>query len=138
MVKAIYTKCVGEAGRYACVGLGEKTYEYKEIHSEEEFQKIKQEIIDELNKEDTPLIKVSFYTETNVPFEISYDDINEEDDYNQIEKVKNMTLEKILADKESMPRWSWELFNGDDSMRENAPEDEDEMVKYYETHGLLK
>ena len=91
-----------------------------------------------MKKEDTPLIKVSFYTETNVPFELSYDDINEEDDYNQIEEVKNMTLEKILADKESMPRWSWELFNGDDSMRENAPEDEDEMVKYYETHGLLK
>ena len=138
MVKAIYTRCVGEKGRYACVGLGEKTYEYKEIHSEEEFQKIKQEIIDELNKEDTPLIKVSFYTETNVPFEISYDDINEEDDYNQIGKVKSMTLEKMLADKESMPRWSWELFNCDSSKFENVPEDEDEMVKYYETHGLLK
>lgn len=133
MVKAIYINCVGEAGRYACVGLGEKTYEYKEIHSEEEFQKIKQEIIDELNKEDSPLIKVSFYTETNVPFEISYDDI----EYNQIEAVKNMTLEKMLADKDAMPRWSWELFNSGDKP-ENIPDDEEGMIKYYETHGLLK
>lgn len=122
----------------ACVGLGEKTYEYKEIHSEEEFQKIKQEIIDELNKEDTPLIKVSFYTETNVPFEISYDDINEDDDYNQIEAVKNMTLEKMLADKDAMPRWSWELFNGNDTKPADLPDDEEGLIKYYETHGLLK
>lgn len=135
MVKAIYTRCVGEKGRYACIGFGEKTYEYKEIHSEEEFQKIKQEIIDELNKEDTPLIKVSFYTETNVPFEISYDDINVDDEYNNIGEVKNMTLEKMLADKDSMPRWNWEIFNGDDS---NVPEDENEIEKYFETHGLLK
>lgn len=138
MVKAIYTRCVGEAGRYACIGIGEKTYEYKEIHSEEEFQKIKQEIIDELNKEDTPLIKVSFYTETNVPFEISYDDINEDDEYNNIGEVKSMTLEKILADKESMPRWNWELFNGDESKQDDIPEDENEIEKYFETHGLLK
>ena len=136
MLKAIYTKCVGEAGRYACVGDGEKTYEYeyKEIHSEEEFQKIKQEIIDELNKEDTPLIKVSFYTETNVPFEISYDDI----EYNQIEAVKNMTLEKMLADKDAMPRWTWELFNGGDRNPVDLPYDEEGLIKYYETHGLLK
>lgn len=138
MVKAIYTKSVGEKGRYACVGLGEKTYEYKEIHSEEEFQKIKQEIIDELNKEDTQLIKVSFYTETNVPFEISYDDINVDDEYNQIETVKNMTLEKILADKDSMPRWNWEIFNGDESKQDDIPDDEEGLIKYYETHGLLK
>lgn len=138
MVKAIYTKSVSEAGRHSWVGIGEKTYEYKEIHSEEEFQKIKQEIIDELKKKDTPLIKVSFYTETNVPFEISYDDINEDDEYNQIESVKNMTLEKILADKDSMPRLTWELFNGDSSKLENVPEDEAEMEKFYETHGLLK
>jgi len=138
MVKAIYTKAVEEKGRYACVGGDEMTYEYKEIHSEEEFQKVKQEIIDELNKEDSPLVKVSFYTETNVPFEISYDDINEDDDYNQIEAVKNMTLEKMLADKDAMPRWSWELFNGDSSKMENVPEDEDEMTKYFETNGLLK
>lgn len=123
---------------YACVGLGEKTYEYKEIHSEEEFQKIKQEIIDELNKEDTPLIKVSFYTETNVPFEISYDDINEDDEYNNIEEVKGMTLEKMLADKDAMPRWSWELFNGGDTKPEDLPDDEVGLIKYYETHGLLK
>lgn len=140
MVKAIYTNCVGEAGRYACVGDGEKTYEYeyKEIHSEEEFQKIKQEIIDELNKEDTPLIKVSFYTETNVPFEISYDDINEDDEYNQIEAVKNMTLEKMLADKDAMPRLYWELFNGGDRNPVDLPDDEEGLIKYYETHGLLK
>ena len=134
MVKAIYINCAGEAGRYACVGLGEKTYEYKEIHSEEEFQKIMQEIIDELNKEDSPLIKVSFYTETNVPFEISYDDI----EYNQIEAIKGMTIEKMLADKDAaMPRWTWELFNSGDKS-ENIPDDEEGMIKYYETHGLLK
>jgi len=138
MVKAIYTKAVEEKGRYACVGGDEMTYEYKEIHSEEEFQKVKQEIIDELNKEDSPLVKVSFYTETNVPFEISYDDINEDDDYNQIEAVKNMTLEKMLADKDAMPRWSWELFNGSDTKPEDLPDDEVGLIKYYETHGLLK
>jgi hypothetical protein len=138
MVKAIYTKSVGEAGRHAWVGIGEKTYEYKEIHTEEEFQKIKQEIIDELNKEDSPLVKVSFYTETNVPFEISYDDINEDDEYNNIGEVKNMTLEKILADKDSMSRWNWELFNGDESKHDDIPDDEEGMIKYYETHGLLK
>lgn len=141
MVKAIYTNCVGEAGRNACVGDGEKTYEYeyKEIHSEEEFQKIKQEIIDELNKEDSPLIKVSFYTETNVPFEISYDDINEDDEYNQIEAIKGMTIEKMLADKDAaMPRWTWELFNAGDRNPEDLPDDEEGLIKYYETHGLLK
>ena len=138
MVKAIYTKSVGEAGRHSWVGIGEKTYEYKEIHSEEEFQKIKQEIIDELNKKDTQLIKVSFYTETNVPFEISYDDINEDDEYNNIGEVKNMTLEKMLADKDAMPRWSWELFNGNDTKPEDLPDDEVGLIKYYETHGLLK
>ena len=90
-----------------------------------------------MNKEDSPLIKVSFYTETNVPFEISYDDINEDDEYNQIKAVKEMTIEKMLADKDAMPRWTWELFNSGDKP-ENIPDDEDELTKYFETHGLLK
>jgi hypothetical protein len=73
----------------------------------------------------------SFYTETNVPFEISYDDINPKDEYNQIEAVNSMTLEKIEADKESFPRDQWELFNMN-MEDEDVPDSAEEFGKLYE------
>lgn len=111
MVKVIYTLAVNGKGRCACVGSDEARYEYKDVPDEATFQQIKKEIIEELKDKNTPLIKASFYTETNVPFEISYDDINPKDEYNQLDEVNSMTLEKIEADKESFPRDQWELFN---------------------------
>ena len=111
MVKVIYTLAVNGNGRYVCVGSDEARYEYKDVPDEATFQQIKKEIIEELKDKNTPLIKASFYTETNVPFEISYDDINPKDKYNQLDEVNSMTLEKIEADKESFPREQWELFN---------------------------
>lgn len=131
MVKVIYTFAVNEKGRYACVGGDETRYEYKDVPDEATFQKIKQEIIDELKDKNTPLIKASFYTETNVPFEISYDDINPDDEYNNIGEVNKMTLAKIEADKDSFPREQWELFNMnmDD---EDVPDSAEEFGKLYE------
>lgn len=111
MVKVIYTLAVNEKGRDACVGIDETRYEYKDVPDEATFQKIKKEIIEELNDKNTPLIKASFYTETNVPFEISYDSINPNDEYNHIDEVNSMTLEKIETDNESFPRDEWECFN---------------------------
>ena len=111
MVKVIYTLAVNGKGRDACVGIDETRYEYKDVPDEATFQQIKKEIIEELKDKNTPLIKASFYTETNVPFEISYDDINSKDEYNQLDEVNSMTLEKIEADKESFPRAEWECFN---------------------------
>lgn len=138
MVKAIYTRAVNERGRDASVGFGEMSYEYKDINSEEEFQKVKKEIIDELNNPETSLVKVSFYTETNVPFEISYDDLNPDDEYNNIDEVNEMTLEKILTDTDSMPRWMWEMFNGKHE-EDSIPDVEDENVlnEYFKQHGAL-
>lgn len=131
MVKVIYTFAVNEKGRYACVGGDETRYEYKDVPDEATFQKIKQEIIDELKDKNTPLIKASFYSETNVPFEISYDDINPDDEYNNIGEVNKMTLAKIEADKDSFPREQWELFNMnmDD---EDVPDSAEEFGKLYE------
>lgn len=111
MVKVIYTLAVNGKGRDACVGIDETRYEYKDVPDEATFQKIKKEIIEELNDKNTPLIKASFYTETNVPFEISYDSINPNDEYNHIDEVNSMTLEKIETDNESFPRDDWEYFN---------------------------
>lgn len=111
MVKVIYTLAVNGKGRDACVGIDETRYEYKDVPDEATFQKIKKEIIEELNDKNTPLIKASFYTETNVPFEISYDSINPNDEYNHIDEVNSMTLEKIETDNESFPRDEWEYFN---------------------------
>lgn len=111
MVKVIYTLAVNGKGRDACVGFDETRYEYKDVPDEATFQKIKKEIIEELNDKNTPLIKASFYTETNVPFEISYDSINPNDEYNHIDEVNSMTLEKIETDNESFPRAEWECFN---------------------------
>lgn len=111
MVKVIYTLAVNGKGRDACVGIDETRYEYKDVPDEATFQKIKKEIIEELNDKNTPLIKASFYTETNVPFEISYDSINPNDEYNHIDEVNSMTLEKIETDNESFPRAEWECFN---------------------------
>lgn len=111
MVKVIYTLAVNEKGRDACVGFDETRYEYKDVPDEATFQKIKKEIIEELNDKNTPLIKASFYTETNVPFEISYDSINPNDEYNHIDEVNSMTLEKIETDNESFSHDEWECFN---------------------------
>lgn len=111
MVKVIYTLAVNVKGRDACVGIDETRYEYKDVPDEATFQQIKKEIIEELNDKNTPLIKASFYTETNVPFEISYDSINPNDEYNHIDEVNSMTLEKIETDNESFPRDEWECFN---------------------------
>ena len=131
MVKVIYTLAVNGKGRYACVGGDETRYEYKDVPDEATFQQIKKEIIEELKDKNTPLIKASFYTETNVPFEISYDDINPNDEYNQIEAVNSMTLEKIEADKESFPRDQWELFNMNMEL-EDVPDSAEEFGKLYE------
>lgn len=131
MVKVIYTIAVNKRGRSACVGGDEMRYEYKDVHDEATFQKIKQEIVDELKDKNTHLVKASFYTETNVPFEISYDDINPNDEYNNINEVNEMTLAKIEADKGSFPRDQWELFNmnmGD----EDIPDSAEEFGKLYE------
>ena len=141
MVKTIYTRAVNARGRDASVGFDEMSYEYKDgINSEEEFQKIKKEVIEELKNPQTSLVKVSFYTETHVPFEISYDDLNPDDEYNHIDEVNEMTLEKILNDTDSMPRWMWEAFNGKDD-GDNLPdaEDDDALNEYFKQRGgLLK
>ena len=139
MVKLIYTRAVNEKGRYASVGFDETSYEYKgEINSEEEFQKVKKEIIDELNNPETSLIKASFYTETHVPFEISYDDLDADDEYNRIDEVNEMTLAQIINDKDSMPRWMWEMLNGKHA-EDSIPDSEDENVlnEYFKQHGAL-
>lgn len=139
MVKAIFTRAVGKRGRDASVGFDETSYEYKGgINSEEEFQKVKKEIIDELKNPETSLIKASFYTKTHVPFEISYDDIDPDDEYNNIDDVNEMTLAKILEDKESMPHWMWEMFNSKHE-EDSIPDTEDENVlnEYFKQHGAL-
>ena len=130
MVKVIYTLAVNGKGRYACVGSDETRYEYKDVPDEATFQQIKKEIIEELKDKNTPLIKASFYTETNVPFEISYDDINPKDAYNQLDEVNSMTLAKIKADKESFPRDQWELFNM--NMEDEDIPDSEDIEKFYE------
>lgn len=131
MVKVIYTLAVNGKGRSACVGGDETRYEYKDVPDEATFQQIKKEIIEELKDKNTPLIKASFYTETNVPFEISYDDINPNDEYNNIVEVNEMTLAKIEADKESFPRDQWELFNMNmDDV--DIPDSAEEFGKLYE------
>lgn len=138
MVKVIYTRAVNERGRDASIGFDETSYEYKdEINSEEEFQKVKKEVIEELKNPETSLIKASFYTETHVPFEISYDDINPDDEYNNINDVNEMTLDKILNDKESMPRWMWEMLNGKESGY-GLPDDENALNEYFKTRGILR
>jgi len=138
MVKVIYTRAVNERGRDASIGFDETSYEYKdEINSEEEFQKVKKEVIEELKNPETSLIKASFYTETHVPFEISYDDINPDDEYNNINDVNEMTLEKILNDTESMPRWMWEMLNGKESGY-GLPDDENALNEYFKTNGILR
>lgn len=111
MVKVIYTLAVNVNDRDACVGIDETRYEYKDVPDEATFQQIKKENIEELNDKNTPLIKASFYTETNVPFEISYDRINPKNEYNHIDEVNSMTLEKIETDNESFPRDDCEYFN---------------------------
>jgi len=140
MVKVIYTRAVNEKGRDASIGFDETSYEYKDgINSEEEFQKVKKEVIEELKNPETSLIKASFYTETHVPFEISYDDINPDDEYNNIDDVNEMTLEKILNDTESMPRWMWEMLNGKESGDGlQLPDDENALNEYFKTHGILR
>jgi hypothetical protein len=140
MVKVIYTRAVNERGRDASIGFDETSYEYKdEINSEEEFQKVKKEVIEELKNPETSLIKASFYTETHVPFEISYDDINPDDEYNNIDDVNEMTLEKILNDTESMPRWMWEMLNCKESSDGiQLPDDENALNEYFKTHGILR
>lgn len=138
MVKVIYTRAVNERGRNASIGFDETSYEYKDgINSEEEFQKVKKEVIEELKNPETSLIKASFYTETHVPFEISYDDINPDDEYNNIDDVNEMTLEKILNDTDSMPRWMWEMLNGKESGY-GLPDDENALNEYFKTRGILR
>ena len=140
MVKVIYTRAVNERGRDASIGFDETSYEYKDgINSEEEFQKVKKEVIEELKNPETSLIKASFYTETHVPFEISYDDINPDDEYNNIDDVNEMTLEKILNDTDSMPRWMWEMLNGKESSDGvQLPDDENALNEYFKTRGILR
>lgn len=140
MVKVIYTRAVNERGRDASIGFDETSYEYKDgINSEEEFQKVKKEVIEELKNPETSLIKASFYTETHVPFEISYDDINPDDEYNNIDDVNEMTLEKMLADTDSMPRWMWEMLNCKESSDGvNLPDDENALNEYFKTRGILR
>lgn len=140
MVKVIYTRAVNERGRNASIGFDEMSYEYKDgINSEEEFQKVKKEVIEELKNPQTSLVKVSFYTETHVPFEISYDDLNPDDEYNHIDEVNEMTLAKILEDKDSMPRWMWEMLNGKESSDGiQLPDDENALNEYFKTHGILR
>lgn len=140
MVKVIYTRAVNERGRNASIGFDETSYEYKDgINSEEEFQKVKKEVIEELKNPETSLIKASFYTETHVPFEISYDDINPDDEYNNIDDVNEMTLEKILNDTDSMPRWMWEMLNGKESSDGiQLPDDENALNEYFKTRGILR
>lgn len=138
MVKVIYTRAVNKKGRNASIGFDEMSYEYKEdINSEEEFQKAKKDAIDELKNPETSLVKVSFYTETHVPFEISYDDLNPDDEYNNIDEVNEMTLAKILDDKDSMPRWMWEMLNARETAAE-LPDDEDALIEHFKKHGVLK
>ena len=140
MVKVIYTRAVNERGRDASIGFDETSYEYKDgINSEEEFQKVKKEVIEELKNPETSLIKASFYTETHVPFEISYDDINPDDEYNNIDDVNEMTLEKILNDTDSMPRWMWEMLNSKESGDGlQLPDDENALNEYFKTNGILR
>lgn len=140
MVKAIYTRAVNARGRDASVGFDEMSYEYKDgINSEEEFKKIKKEVIEELKNPQTSLVKVSFYTETHVPFEISYDDLNPDDEYNHIDEVNEMTLDKILKDTDSMPRWMWEMLNGKESSDGiQLPDDENALNEYFKTRGILR
>ena len=102
MVKAIYTTAVEVTGGEAFVGEDKMTYKYVDIPDEATFQKIKNEVIDEFKNEDTHLVKVSFYNDTNVPFEISFEDIDEDDETNQIDSINSMTLEQIENDKETI------------------------------------
>lgn len=129
MVKAIYTTAVEVTGREAFVGGDKMTYKYVDIPDEATFQKIKNEAIEEFKKEDTHLVKVSFYNETNVPFEISFEDIDDDDETNQIDSINSMTLEKIENDKETFPKWQWEMLNND---LDNVPDDEKEFDKFIE------
>ena len=129
MVKAIYTTAVEVTGREAFVGEDKMTYKYVDIPDEATFQKIKNEVIEEFKNEDTHLVKVSFYNDTNVPFEISFEDIDEDDETNQIDSINSMTLDKIENDKETCPKWQWEMYNNN---LENAPDDENEFEKFME------
>lgn len=123
MFKVIYTKAVDGKGRYAFVGGDKMTYEYADVPDEETFQKLKNEIVEELKKEDTPLVKASFYNEKGVPFEISFDDIDEEDEYCLITAVNNMTLKMIEESRGGMTKGQWELFNGSYADDFKIPED---------------
>ena len=53
--------------------------------------------------------RVEHYSKMNRPDGTGASWIEEE--YNQLDEVNSMTLEKIEADKESFPRDQWELFN---------------------------
>lgn len=123
MFKVIYTKAVDGMGRYAFVGGDKMTYEYADVPDEETFQKLKNEIVEELKKEDTPLVKASFYNEKGVPFEIGFEDIDEEDETCLIDTVNDMTLQKLEERTDYMTKGQWELFNGsyDDDLK--IPED---------------
>lgn len=147
MFRVIYTKAVDGNGRYACVGGDKMTYEYADVPDEETFQKLKNEIVEELKKEDSPLVKASFYNEKGVPFEISFDDINEEDEYCLIDAVNGITLKKLEESLGGMTKGQWELFNGsyDDDFKvpedlAEADENSDPLYDYLKSIGptLLK
>lgn len=144
MFKVIYTKAVDEKGRYAFVGDDKMTYEYADVPDEETFQKLKNEIIEELKKEDTPLVKASFYDEKSVPLEIGFEDIDEEDEGCIIDAINGMTLKMLNG---GMTKGQWELFNGsyDDNLKipedlAEADENSDPLYDYLKSIGptLLK
>lgn len=144
MFKVIYTKAVDEKGRYACVGGDKMTYEYADVPDEETFQKLKNEIVEELKKEDTSLVKASFYNEKGVPLEISFEDIDEEDEGCIIDAINGITLKMLNG---GMTKGQWELFNGsyDDNLKipedlAEADENSDPLYDYLKSVGptLLK
>lgn len=120
MFKVIYTKAVNKKGRYAFVGGDKMTYEYADVPDEETFQKLKNEIVEELKKEDTPLVKASFYNEKGVPLEISFEDIDEEDEGCIIDAINGMMLKMLNG---GMTKGQWELFNGSHGDDFKIPED---------------
>lgn len=111
MVKVVYTRSVKLPGADAAVGFDKMEYEFKDVPDEATFQLLKHKAIDELRKEDSSLVKVSFYTETHVPFEMSIEDVDEEFDENCIDKVYSMTLEQVEKNNTSFTHDVWERFN---------------------------
>ena len=123
MLKVVYSKVINGKGRTAFVGKDKMTYEYADVPDEETFQKLKTEIVEELKKKDSSLVKASFYTEKRVSWEIAYEDIDKNDEYNSISVIKNMTRQAVMDNIAGMTWGMWELFNGVFEKRPKIPND---------------